>query len=76
MQFDKFFIDLSDVPIIDTIVAQQIFQQIKGLHLIGVDTPLSGVCLKSPRLLLNYGSHSLIYKTTPRWQEQSIKNSF
>ncbi|RQW20161.1 STAS domain-containing protein [Bacillus sp. C1-1] len=37
------FIDLSGVPIIDTMVAQQIFQLIKGLKLIGVQTSLSGL---------------------------------
>lgn len=37
------FIDLSGVPIIDTMVAHQIFQLIKGLKLIGVTTALSGI---------------------------------
>jgi len=40
---DTLFIDLSGVPIIDTMVAQQIFQLIKGLRLIGVQTSLSGL---------------------------------
>ncbi|AIC94252.1 MULTISPECIES: STAS domain-containing protein [Shouchella] len=40
---DTLFIDLSGVPIIDTMVAQQIFQLIKGLKLIGVQTSLSGL---------------------------------
>lgn len=39
----KLFIDLSGVPIIDTMVANQIFQVIKGLNIIGVETALSGI---------------------------------
>lgn len=39
----KLFIDLSGVPIIDTMVAHQIFQLISGLKLIGVQTALSGI---------------------------------
>ncbi|TWT28233.1 STAS domain-containing protein [Planomicrobium sp. CPCC 101110] len=40
---DKLYIDLSGVPIIDTMVAQQIFQLIYGLKIIGVRTALSGI---------------------------------
>jgi rsbT co-antagonist protein RsbR len=40
---DRLFIDLSGVPIIDTMVAQQIFQLIYGLKIIGVKTALSGI---------------------------------
>lgn len=39
----KLFVDLSGVPIIDTMVAHQIFQLISGLKLIGVQTALSGI---------------------------------
>ncbi|TFD99470.1 STAS domain-containing protein [Jeotgalibacillus salarius] len=42
-QLNKLFIDLSGVPIIDTMVAQQIFQLISGLRIIGVQTALSGI---------------------------------
>lgn len=40
---EKLFVDLSGVPIIDTMVAQQIFQLINGLKIIGVQTALSGI---------------------------------
>ncbi|GKW46678.1 STAS domain-containing protein [Planococcus sp. NCCP-2050] len=40
---EKLFIDLSGVPIIDTMVAQQVFQLINGLKIIGVKTALSGL---------------------------------
>jgi len=40
---DKLFIDLSGVPMIDTMVAQQVFQLIKGLEIIGVQVALSGI---------------------------------
>ena len=42
-QLNKLFIDLSGVPIIDTMVAHQIFQLIDGLKLIGVQAALSGI---------------------------------
>ncbi|WP_347551573.1 STAS domain-containing protein [Pseudalkalibacillus hwajinpoensis] len=40
---DHLFIDLSGVYLVDTRVAQQIFQLITGLRLIGVSTTLSGI---------------------------------
>lgn len=42
-QVDHLFIDLSGVYLVDTLVAQQIFQLITGLKLIGVTTTLSGL---------------------------------
>ncbi|KIL51935.1 hypothetical protein KP78_03050 [Jeotgalibacillus soli] len=36
-------LDLSGVPIVDTVVANEIFQVIKALRLIGVDTVLTGL---------------------------------
>ncbi|MFC3211361.1 STAS domain-containing protein [Planomicrobium okeanokoites] len=39
----KLFIDISGVAVIDTMVANQIFQMISGLKLIGVETALSGI---------------------------------
>ncbi|MCA0971972.1 STAS domain-containing protein [Halobacillus litoralis] len=40
---DHLFIDLSGVYLVDTLVAQQIFQLLKGLELIGVTSTLSGI---------------------------------
>lgn len=40
---EQLFIDLSGVPIIDTMVAHQIFQLIEGLKIIGVRTALAGI---------------------------------
>ncbi|MFP3340442.1 STAS domain-containing protein, partial [Micrococcus sp. SIMBA_131] len=40
---DHLFIDLSGVYLVDTRVAQQIFQLITGLKLIGVTATLSGI---------------------------------
>lgn len=42
-QLERLFIDLSGVPIIDTMVAHQLFQLIDGLRIIGVKTALSGI---------------------------------
>ncbi|GAF11481.1 RsbR, positive regulator of sigma-B [Bacillus sp. JCM 19046] len=43
LQVDSLLIDLSGVPIVDTMVANQIFSLIEGLKLIGVKASLSGV---------------------------------
>ncbi|MBT2655877.1 STAS domain-containing protein [Bacillus sp. ISL-18] len=43
LEVDFLVIDLSGVPMIDTMVAHQIFQLIKGLELMGVTSTLSGV---------------------------------
>ncbi|WP_079479238.1 STAS domain-containing protein [Halobacillus salinus] len=40
---DHLFIDLSGVYLVDTLVAQQIFELLKGLELIGVTSTLSGI---------------------------------
>lgn len=40
---ERLVVDLSGVPIIDTMVAQQVFQLISGLKIIGVKTALSGI---------------------------------
>lgn len=40
---DHLFIDLSGVYLIDTMVAQQIFQLISGLELVGVSSTISGI---------------------------------
>lgn len=40
---ERLFIDLSGVPIIDTMVAHQIFQLIEGLKIIGVKTAIAGI---------------------------------
>ncbi|WP_085507744.1 STAS domain-containing protein [Thalassobacillus devorans] len=41
--YDYFIIDVSGVPVIDTMVAHQIFKVIRGLKLIGVEVKMSGV---------------------------------
>src|SRR5690606_16763021 len=40
---ERLFIDLSGVPVIDTMVAHQIFQLIEGLKIIGVKTAIAGI---------------------------------
>lgn len=72
-QLQKLFIDLSGVPIIDTMVAHQIFQVINGLKLIGVETALSGISPQiaqtSIQLGLNFNDIK-IYNTL----KQAVKN--
>jgi rsbT co-antagonist protein RsbR len=43
LKVTNMIIDLSGVPVIDTMVAQQIFQSIKALNLIGVQAIISGI---------------------------------
>ncbi|WP_421382513.1 STAS domain-containing protein [Bacillus salacetis] len=42
-QVDKLCIDLSGVPVVDTMVAQQIYSIIQALSLLGIKTALSGI---------------------------------
>ncbi|QUG41769.1 STAS domain-containing protein [Psychrobacillus sp. INOP01] len=43
LQINHLYIDLLGVPVVDTMVAHQLFQMINALKLIGVSTSLSGV---------------------------------
>lgn len=51
----KLFIDISGVAAIDTMVANQIFQMISGLKLIGVETALSGISPVIARTAIELG---------------------
>jgi rsbT co-antagonist protein RsbR len=42
-QVERLFIDLSGVPVIDTMVAHNLFQVINSLKLLGVEVTLSGM---------------------------------
>jgi rsbT co-antagonist protein RsbR len=60
---NKLLLDLSGVVMIDTMVAQQLFQLIEALKLIGVETTLSGlrpeIAQTAVQLGLNFGSISI-----------------
>ncbi|MCQ6265454.1 STAS domain-containing protein [Fictibacillus sp. WQ 8-8] len=43
MQIEHLYIDLSGVPIIDTMVAHNLFQVITSLKLLGVEVTLTGM---------------------------------
>ncbi|MGG0550339.1 STAS domain-containing protein [Priestia megaterium] len=49
-------IDLSSVPIIDTMVADQLFKVIAGLQLIGVSVVLSGIRSEIAQTMVNLGT--------------------
>ncbi|MBM7703102.1 STAS domain-containing protein [Metabacillus iocasae] len=49
------FIDLSGVPIVDTMVAHQIFQVVETLRLLGVETTLSGIRPEVAQTAVNLG---------------------
>ncbi|MGM0846967.1 MAG: STAS domain-containing protein [Bacillota bacterium] len=55
---DKLCIDLSGVPLVDTMVAQQIYSIIQALSLLGIETSLSGikpsVAMTSVQLGINF----------------------
>ena len=48
-------IDLSGVPIIDTMVAHQIFKVIEALQLLGIETRLSGIRIEIAQTMVNLG---------------------
>lgn len=52
---DYMIIDLSGVPVIDTMVAHQIFKVIDALQLIGIGTRLSGIRVEIAQTMVNLG---------------------
>ncbi|MGG3178084.1 STAS domain-containing protein [Priestia megaterium] len=54
-QLGWLIIDLSAVPIIDTMVADQLFKVIRGLQLIGVDVVLSGIRSEIAQTMVDLG---------------------
>lgn len=52
---DYLIIDLSGVPIIDTMVAHQIFKVIDALQLIGIETRLSGIRVEIAQTMVSLG---------------------
>lgn len=52
---DYIIIDLSGVPIIDTMVAHQIFKVIDALQLIGIETRLSGIRVEIAQTMVSLG---------------------
>lgn len=71
---ERLFIDLSGVPIIDTMVAHQIFQLIDGLNIIGVRTAIAGISPEiaqtAIQLGVNFGEIDVYNKL-----EQALKYS-
>ncbi|ERI11681.1 putative RsbT co-antagonist protein rsbRD [Aneurinibacillus aneurinilyticus ATCC 12856] len=55
LRLHHFILDLSGVPVIDTIVAQQIFQIINALRLLGVDAKISGIRPEIAQTVVNLG---------------------
>ncbi|MGC4376793.1 STAS domain-containing protein [Fictibacillus sp. Mic-4] len=55
LKISRLFIDLSGVAIMDTMVAQEIFQVIQTLKLIGVETTLSGIRPEVAQTAVNLG---------------------
>lgn len=65
----KLFIDISGVAAIDTMVANQIFQMISGLKLIGVETALSGISPVIAKTAVELGigfKDTQVYSTLPQ----------
>jgi rsbT co-antagonist protein RsbR len=55
LRLHHFVLDLSGVPIIDTFVAQKIFQIIEALKLIGVNAKISGITPEIAQTVVNLG---------------------
>jgi rsbT co-antagonist protein RsbR len=55
LHIHHFILDLSGVPVIDTIVAQQIFQIINALRLLGVNTKISGIRPEIAQTIVSLG---------------------
>ncbi|MFL0363480.1 STAS domain-containing protein [Bacillus sp. PK3_68] len=55
MNLSHMIIDVSGVPIIDTMVADQLFQVIRALHLTGVKATLTGIRPEIAQTIVNLG---------------------
>jgi rsbT co-antagonist protein RsbR len=55
LSLEHLIIDLSGVPIIDTMVADRIFKVVRGLSLLGVNTILSGIRPEIAQTMVNLG---------------------
>ncbi|MEM5003391.1 STAS domain-containing protein [Priestia megaterium] len=76
-QLKWLIIDLSAVPIIDTMVADQLFKVIAGLQLIGVRVVLSGIRVEIAHTMVSLGITMDHIKTfTSLHQAVSYTNSF
>ncbi|ANU23711.1 STAS domain-containing protein [Planococcus donghaensis] len=76
---EKLFIDLSGVPMIDTMVAQQVFQLIKGLEIIGVKVALSGISPVIAQTAVQLGIKFVdieVYNTLAQALKQNKVDSF
>ncbi|MFK2825920.1 STAS domain-containing protein [Bacillus sp. B190/17] len=57
MSLSHMIIDVSGVPIIDTMVGDQLFQVIRALKLIGVEAHLTGIRPEIAQTIVNLGIH-------------------
>ncbi|AIY05036.1 anti-anti-sigma regulatory factor [Planococcus sp. PAMC 21323] len=76
---EKLFIDLSGVPMIDTMVAQQVFQLIKGLEIIGVKVAMSGISPVIAQTAVQLGIKFIdieVYNTLAQALKQNKVDSF
>lgn len=73
LQLEYLIIDLSGVPVIDTMVAQQIFQVLEALRITGVATKISGV---RPELAITMTQLGLNFKQVDSFSSlhQAIKS--
>lgn len=55
LSLEHLIIDLSGVPIIDTMVADRVFKVVRGLSLLGVNTILSGIRPEIAQTMVNLG---------------------
>ena len=55
LSLEHLIIDLSGVPIIDTMVADRLFKVVRALSLLGIDTTLSGIRPEIAQTMVNLG---------------------
>lgn len=76
---ERLFIDLSGVPIIDTMVAHQIFQLIEGLKIIGVKAAIAGIspdiAQTAIQLGINFGEIEVYNKLAQAMKLNDLKVS-
>ncbi|WLR54538.1 STAS domain-containing protein [Mesobacillus subterraneus] len=76
LSLEHLIIDLSGVPIIDTMVADRVFKVIKGLSLLGINAILSGIRPEIAQTMVNLGvdvSNIPITSNLQRAMEQLLK---
>ncbi|MCA0971211.1 STAS domain-containing protein [Halobacillus litoralis] len=69
MDLNHLLIDVSGVPVIDTVVASHLFQVIQAMELVGVDTTLTGMRAEIAKAVVDMGIEFTSVKTKASVQQ-------